>query len=216
MSTCMVTTCTVLDPVLDLGAYACDHCQGDLVRKLGAIETYLEIVGPERQKRGHVRGAPGYASASPADDHVIAMFDPRSTSNGGMYDSEPEAPWDTTVPVVGTIIGWTQILADEGPAEWHLPDTLGGAVLMLRTHVGWMCQQPWIDDAHDELTSVHHQLRAAAGDVPPDPIAMCSDRYCGGPVYWAQHVHDEAACARCGRPYVGIDLARLRTAQEER
>lgn len=219
MTRCGIAACTVLDPVVGEGALVCERCQRALVRQLGEIEDYLHLVSPERLQRGAERGSPGYHSASPAADNVIAMFDPRSKLNGGFDDSAPEDDYenapDHVVPVVSTIVGWAQLVVDELDLD-DLPATLEGAVQLLRGRAGWMCEQGWIGDAADEIGRVHRQLAAAVADLPDKPIAMCIEirrEPCQGAVFWVPG-RDEARCFRCGRPYAGLDLVRLRVAQE--
>jgi hypothetical protein len=190
---CAVTSCTVLDD----------------------IEDYLRVITPERLRRGAERGSPGYHSASPADDTVISMLDRRSTANGGMFDTEPEDEPDDTVPVVGTVVGWAQIVVDELDLD-DLPATLEGAVQLLRGRAGWLCRQGWIGDAADEIGRVHRQLAAAVADLPDKPIAACIEirrEPCQGAVFWVPG-RDEARCSTCRRRYAGLDLVRLRIAQE--
>lgn len=206
MSACVLPTCPELDPVVDTGSFVCDRCERGLVRQLAEVETYLELITPVRLRRPTERSAPGFHSSSPANDSVIAMLDPRSCLSAD----------DPLMPVVGVISGWARIVLDEHPATAP-PSALSDAVTLLRTHAGWLCRQPWIDEAAAELDAVHRQLRAEVGDTPPRPIAQCitvDDTPCGGAVYWVPGAGDDARCSRCKRIYNGLALIRLRVAQE--
>jgi hypothetical protein len=115
--------------------------------------------------------------------------------------------------------GWVQLLVDDHPLHDVELGSLVDAARLLRTHAGWLCGQPWIDEAAAEVDRLHRQLRIAVGDTPPKPIAKCWDltgpHPCEGPVFWTLNEPPEARCHRCQRRYRGLDLVRLQMSNEQ-
>ncbi len=83
----------------------------------------------------------------------------------------------------------------------------------LLIHVEWLAAHDNIPSAFEELAATLHNLRCAAGDVPPPPLFRCpvihpdAEQECGGPVRpepWTFGVR----CAKCGERWDGHERLR--------
>lgn len=116
------------------------------------IPGLYQLLDPRPGVVGAGRRVPGYASRSPANDHVIAMRDPRSVR-------DPRQPLSVTPhSVPGTLTSWCQELADArgtaAPREWAVPVLAA----YLDAHLDWLTRQDWIPDLATELRELHTQL----------------------------------------------------------
>ena len=62
--------------------------------------------------------------------------------------------------------GWCRIIIEERAFHWPDPsDSIGGrlatACNFLRTHLDWICGQPWVDEMDAEVAILHRSLRHA-------------------------------------------------------
>lgn len=195
-------------------AYACPDCQARLVRKLGEIEDYLAIVSPVPGRGAPGPRAKGYESRPPLRLDVVAMLDPRTEINGDGPDDVLDE-----VPNIGEdLAGWWRILQEEryyravagGQGMIVMPDVAAE----LRSNIGWICRQPWVDEFAQDVSRVHGALRQVCGDAPSKALGRCLDAGCGGEVFRrSDNPHDaRLRCGRCGTSYSGLDLVRIRSA----
>jgi hypothetical protein len=105
-----------------------------------------------------VRSVP--RSKSPANDHVLSMMDPRSTTDGRAY-----APPAT----LGT---WVRMLAEDTGIEYTDPSVAGLVAYLLRLHAH-ITSQPWVDEYSRELHELVAALRPVTGEPRPRPIGRC-------------------------------------------
>lgn len=195
---------------LEGAAFACPDCQQRLVRKLGEIEDYLSIVSVVPSRSGDFGPRrPGYESRPPLRLDVVAAFDPRTEING----DGPDDVLDEVPNVMADLDGWARILIEESPDRVDLPRTVW-TVTFLRTNIGWICRQAWVDEFAADASRVHGWLRQACGDAPPRALGRCLDAGCGGEVFRRSDDPQDARlrCGRCGTSYSGLDLVRIRSA----
>lgn len=193
-------------------AYACESCQRGLVRKLGEVEDYLAIVSAVPSRSGDFGPRrPGYGSAPPLRLDVVAMLDPRTEINGAGPDDVVDE-----VPNIGEdLAGWWRVVQEER----HYRIVAGGQgtlptapiVVDLRTSIGWICEQPWVDEFAADITRVHGALRAVCGDAPPRAAGRCLDQACGGAVFRRSDDPRDPRlqCSVCRTTYDGFDLIRV-------
>lgn len=168
------------------------------------------------------RRSSGFGSRAPCDLSVVVLRDPRSVPG------EHDAALPSVLGVLESLAGGQITVAD--------PDPTGGLRVIalcafLRTDLdGWA-------DAHafTELTRLHRQLRAVAGDPAPRPVASCTgwvrdpqtrERVeCGAPLFVPppqpgvesglarpprlDPTRPVMHCRRCDRPYTALQLLRL-------
>lgn len=210
-----ITTCLALDcrtgAAPTLGRHLCPDCTETLRVRLRSCEDYIRILSAAPVRGATSRRKPGYGSVSPARDDVISMMDRRSAITALSPDDEQDPPLN----VVEVLGGWARIVDDECYGGTRRPATLGDALTTLLVSTEWMAAQPWIDECMTDLRNLHNQLRAVCGDSPPRSIASCNATFygptCGGPVF---AVESGARCSSCAAHYDGLDLVRLRMAQE--
>jgi hypothetical protein len=209
---CVIPGCpgrTELEP----DAHACPDCQTRLVRKLAEIEDYLTIVSPVTGRGAPGPRAKGFGSRPPLRLDVVAMLDPRTEING----DGPEDRLDEVPNVGADLLGWLRVLIDEYPGRIGIPGQapgVGWAVVLIRTHIGWIATRPWVDEFAADIGRVHSALRQACGDQPPRSLGSCLDAACGGQVYRrSDDPHDiRLRCDRCRTTYSGLELVKIRSA----
>lgn len=214
MTLCVVGSCRTHADV-EPGAQTCAACRQHLTRQLSEIETYLGIVtavpsrtadfGPHR---------PGFASSPPARLDVIAMLDPRTELNGFGPDDVLDE-----VPNIGEdLAGWWRVV--QGEQDYHLVGGGHGMLVTasvavdLRTSIGWICRQSWVDGFALDIARVHGALARACGDAPAKSFGKCIRAACEGWVYRRSDdpTDGRLRCARCSTTYSGLDLVKLRSA----
>jgi hypothetical protein len=187
----------------------CFHCSNRVLRHLGELEDYLPTLSLLKTRGGDGGGRkPGFGSASPANDTVIHHTDWRTAPSAldGMG-------------AVATVHEWAkQVREDRG---LDCPRTLSvfGELHALRTHHAWIMNQPWVADYAGEVREIHAAVRAAANDPIPRAVGRCiamrRNRECGADVYELPDASGVKCSDReCARVYTGLDLDRLRVAQE--
>lgn len=208
MTLCILPSCRTHEDV-EPGAQTCGACREHLTRQLGEIEQYLTIVtAVPARSGGFGPGRPGFASTPPARLDVIAMLDPRTELNG----FGPDDVLDEVPNVHADLDGWAAVLVDDHvEATWP---NHGGAPVLLRTNIGWICRQAWVDGFAADVGRVHAVLARACGDTPQKALGRCLDQACGGPVFRRSDDPRDGRlqCRACRTTYDGLDLVKIRSA----
>lgn len=205
-------TCVVCPPgkpsKTEGGQLVCFHCSNRILRWLRELEDYLPTLTVTRTATGITdRGKPGFASQSPADDNVLHHTDWRTG-------------WDALdgLGAVATIHSWARAVREDRAFQPPTYISLTSEVEALRTNHQWLICQPFVDEYARELREIHVAVRAAANDPVPRSVGRCitlgSRGECGGKVYERPDL-EAVQCATCHRIYSGLELLRLRVAQEE-
>lgn len=108
------------------------------------------------------RRGPGFGSRSPANDHVIAMKDSRSTR------VDPGDPHS----VPGMLWAWCSELADQRRTQLPTRSVLA-LTAFLDAHLDWLTRQDWIPDLFGELRELHRQLKATAAGESRRAVGAC-------------------------------------------
>lgn len=202
---CVIPTCRTHADT-EPGAMTCKPCRLHLLRQLSEIDTYLDIVSPAPGRSG-VSGPIGgqFGSRPPVRLDVIAMLDPRTELNGpGQDDIVDEVP-----NVYADLQGWSRVVHEEHP------DHPGGhGAWYLRSWIGWICRQPWVDELARDVGRVHRALRQACGDGPGKSHGTCLKAGCGGEVFRRSDDPQDPRlrCERCRVTFDGLDLGKIRRA----
>lgn len=205
-----VLRCVVCPPTAprraDDGQLVCFSCSNRILRQLRELEEYLPTLSLEKRRGASQRGAPGFASASPADDTVVHHTDWRT--NWSALDG---------LGAVATIHQWARAVREDRAYEPPRYVTLATEIEALRANHAWLTCQPFVDEYARELREVHGAVRAVAGDPEPRSVGRCITVHrhgeCGGKVYERPDAGD-VQCSTCHRIYDGTDLVRFRTQQE--
>ena len=191
---------------LPADAYTCTACQRGLVRRLAAIETYLDVLriigAAPLRSGGHGPVSRQYESREPLRLDVLAMLSARTVING----DGPDDRLDEIPNVWADLSGWSAIVREEHPDH-----PAGSGPWYLRAWCGWICQQPWVDEFAESMACLHAALRRACRDDPGKPQGTCLDQACLGDVYRRSDdpTDPRLRCARCRVSYDGLDLARI-------
>ncbi|MCR3719152.1 MULTISPECIES: hypothetical protein [Prauserella salsuginis group] len=200
-------TCPPGNPRQADSGLVCFQCSNRILRQLRELEEYLPTLQLEKRRGGAERGAPGFASTSPADDTTIHHTDWRT--NWSALDG---------LGAVATIHQWARAVREDRAFKPPRHVTLTTEIEALRQNHSWLTCQPFVDEYARELREVHGAVRAAAGDPAPHPVGRCitADQHgdCGGTVY-ERLDFGGVQCASCHRIYAGLDLVRLRVSQTE-
>lgn len=206
-------------------------CHGDsnrILRHLRELEEYLPTLVLLKPAVGITEYTSSqFGSRSPANDAVIAHADSRSDVTA--YDKEEGRYWlacgcyvgdpcehGRDLSALGVVRSWAAIVVEERCVK-PAPSAFLDISLLRRNH-DWIVHQPWVDEYASELRQVHAAVRVLAHDPVPRPVGRCIalDRRgddCGGDVFEL----DDASgvkCSKCNRIYTGLDLDRLRVAQD--
>ncbi|SFO60173.1 hypothetical protein [Amycolatopsis rubida] len=200
-------------------AYSCNDCVNRLIRLLREIVVYGTLVlptmvAPVRGQTG--RMSPGYGSASPARDDVIAALDPRSLpgdvdEHGDAVMRRPDDAGSWVASIPGRLAYLANAIAEERD-ESRPGGTITADADYIRANAWWLGGQEWVDDAVNDLAELHREAQDLAHDKPGKPIAACLTVTCDGQVFWGG-VGKAAQCRDCRRTYDGLDLVRLEAAQ---
>lgn len=183
------------------GYSTCDACS------MGIRDDLAEI--RDRYARLDVRPASGATegssvrsvprSKSPANDHVIGMMDPRSTTTGRAYS--PPA-------TLGT---WVRML-EEDTGQLAEDVSVPGLVRYLLSAHAHITRQPWVDEFAREMSDLVAALRPVTGEPPPRWIGRCptlvAERECGTHLY-APRNGDTIRCRGCSRRWPREEWLRL-------
>jgi hypothetical protein len=177
-------------------------------------------------------GPPAFGPASPGDDHVLVLRDPRSRPEQAGPDDVEHAPRPPLV-VLAALAARVDRRALDGQQQAgpRQPATVHGVAEWLHSAVGWISGQPWVQEAWTDLRGISGALRAAIGDPPPQSVGTCraivddhgnEDRdgrwRCAVPLYMPERPPrapdepiqlPELRCSSCGHRYTGADLVQL-------
>jgi hypothetical protein len=140
----------------------------------------------------------GFGPRSPANDHIIAMRDPRSAR---VRPGDPHS-------VPGVLAGWVARVLVERP---RIPParSVGAMSVMLAEHVDFIVSRPWVVEFHLDVTALARQLRAV--NEPRRGIGRCpntitegdSTRVCGAMLYAPVNGSDVIECwaVQCQRKW---------------
>jgi hypothetical protein len=209
---CVIPSCRTHEDA-EPSAYACPACRQHLTRQLSEVEDYLAIVSAVPSRTGGPRPK-GFASSPPARLDVIAMLDPRTELNG----FGPDDVLDEVPNIAADLHGWVRVAMETiaTPDDLFGYETwlIHGDAVFLRTRIGWICQQPWVDGFAADIARVHGALARACGDTPAKPLGRCLDMACGGQVFRRSDdpTDGRLQCRTCRTTYSGLDLVKLRSA----
>lgn len=185
----------------------CFPCSNRILRHLRELEDYLPTLSLVKTvKSADSRGAPGFGSRSPANDTAIHHTDWRSG-------------WDALdgLGAVATIHSWANAVREDRAFQQPKHINLSTEISALRNNHAWIVCQPFVDEYARELREVYVAVRAAANDPVPQAMGKCINmlrtQVCGGTVYELSDFSG-VKCSSCNRIYTGLDLDRLRVAQE--
>jgi hypothetical protein len=170
------------------------------------LEDYLPRLSLLKAVSGEAGRKPGFGSQSPANDHVIHHTDWRTTPTAldGMGAVATVHSWATNVREDRDLLPPTNI------SVWTELEAL-------RQHHSWIVCQDFVNSYAEELREIHAAVRAAANDPIPHSVGRCisilAHGECRGDVYELPDASG-VRCTSCRRVYTGLDLDRLRMAQE--
>ncbi|MFC5996936.1 hypothetical protein ACFQE5_22250 [Pseudonocardia hispaniensis] len=205
----------------DRGYRTCSPCLDRLRHRLGDIVARYTRLDPTPGATGDSgRRGPGFHSRSPANDHVIAMRDPRSIAvartwlgSDGRLHREHEHPPLSVRGVLDTI-AW-DIAAHRGitgpPDRADVPDL----ARWIDHQLDWITRQPLVTEVDAELRQLQAQLKPVTGDGRRR-IGRCPNtiddgehsRLCDTPLY-APTRGDTIHCGACGREWPRTEWLRL-------
>lgn len=171
----------------------------------------------EGGKRGKISGSPALIRLD-----VMAMLDPRTMPGDGMPGPDGRREYDDGLrDIAGTVCVWAARFTEE---QHHKTDvtTLAAACSHLIAWFGTVTEQPWIDEAYDEIRQCKHLLDAAHGTPKPRMVGHCITvtgetsqdmKICGKPLFAAEGTA-MIRCSECGRTYNGIEIVRLRVVEQ--
>lgn len=196
------------------------------------IAALYARLDPRPGNGGHGRRAPGFGPRSPANDHVIAMGDPRTVQIEDLDPCSAKAILRQWVLWV-----WDERYDDEAlnradyRARRHeLPTDVPGAAAWLDQQLDWLTRRDIITEFHSELRELRRQLRSATGRGGQRPVGHCieilANGECKTPIFMprgaAPRAPDEPittlpelVCPVCDSKYTGRRLILLRIAEEK-
>jgi hypothetical protein len=190
-----------------------------------ALDSRPGVTGPGRR-------SPGFGSRSPANDHIIAMSDPRTVQVEDHDPCSAEALLRQWVLLV-----WDERYDDEAlnrvdyrQRRAALPSRVDSAAMWLDRQLGWLTQQDIVTDFYSELKELRRQLRSAGRDGGQPPVGHCieilEDGECRAEIYMPKGAPPRApdepittlpelCCPECDSRYTGRRLILLRLAEEK-
>ena len=199
------------------------RCKTHIRQLLATIDERAPMLDIRLGKSSDDEGggrAPGFESTPPINLHVRTHQDPASLP----YPVGPDDVARPPLSVDGTFGYWRGIAS---------------RVRVDLSDLDRLVHQPWADDYVADLRRLAGQLLAATGDPPPKPVAKCLRvlglgygelLYCGEPLFMPPNAErrgddepirpDEMPMIRCPNPrcgheYSGVELLRLKLANEE-
>jgi hypothetical protein len=193
------------------------------VRVVASIPVLYRRLSARRAGAGlEPFGPPAFGSASPANDHVLVLRDPRSRWVAfGPDDVEP-APRPPLL-VLAAIAGRLNVTPPR--------QTVVGLSSRLYGSLSALAARSWVTDAWTELRAVSGALRAANGDPPPSSVGTCrvvvddegredprGGWRCAVPLYLPElppramdepFVPPALRCSSCGHRYTGAELVEV-------
>lgn len=190
------------------GQKACFRCSNRILRQLRELEEYLPTLSLYKTVSGGEGRKKGFGSSSPANDTAIHHTDWRTTPSAldGMG-------------AVATIHEWAESVRDERGIDPPERMSVFAELHALRHNHAWIICQAWVADYATELREIHSAVRAAANDPVPRSVGRCiqilKHGECGADVYELPDASGvQCSNQACRRVYTGLDLDRLRIAQE--
>lgn len=90
--------------------------------------------------------------------------------------------------------------------------TVTSETSLLRKHLDWVAQQPWVDEMAGEIHKLHSALRTICGEPKTRKVGTCVNDDgrgpCRGPLM-PSRFSPAVTCARCGDEWDEADLRRL-------
>jgi hypothetical protein len=233
-----------------------DHSLAASIPQLYARLDPTPSVGDPSDRR-----APGFHSVPPLDIDTVVMRDARSVAYpvvdvwydplpSGLGDDHNRPHWEDDTPphaIAKAVEALAEALWDDlippparhaGTAtnltfadDQHGTRRLTAWCRWLHHHLDQLAARDDADDIHATLTELHDQLRSAAGDPKPQPVARCTGWVhdpdgakveCGAGLYLPpprpgvklDPNKPVMRCPRCDRPYSHLMLLRQELAQE--
>ncbi len=167
------------------------------------------------------RGAPGFRSQPPANLHIIAMRDPRSSrtartwiAGDGRIHHEHERPPLSVRSELDTICWDIAEHRDTPGPDPHLD--VDALTRWIDVHLDWVTRHPLVVDVDQQLRQVRAQLRPVTGDPSRRTIGLCPNtvdegtttRVCGTRLYVPHH-GDTIECTACDRAWPRAEWLRL-------
>lgn len=186
----------------------CFHCSNRVLRCLAELEDYLPRLSLLKTVTGEPGRKVGFGSQSPANDTAIHHTDWRTTPSAldGMG-------------AVATVHEWATQVRDNRGLACPTKLTVFVELHALRTNHAWIMAQEWVGDYAAEVREIHAAVRQAANDPIPRAVGKCitirKGGECGADVYELPDASGvKCSDKACRRIYTGLDLDRLRIAQE--
>lgn len=223
------------------------------LERAASIPRLFERLDPTPGSTGlSDRRPPGFASSPPCNLHVVVMRDHRSASSPVVdvwYDPQPAGGDDPDSPhyednappraVEASVAGLVAALTED-TFDPPVDGSLDTHCRWLYAHVDAIVARDDAAEIFADLADLHNQLRPAAGDPAPKPVATCTgwvrDPHtrekveCSAPLYMpppqpgvdvgpARPPKLDPAkplmrCRRCDRPYTALQLLRLEIGAE--
>lgn len=171
-----------------------------------------------------------FGSRPPCDLHVLALRDPRSSTDACGPEDE-KVPTLPVLTILGRIVARVDRTDVDGRLERRPAVTVNGACTWLYARRDWLAARDWVTDVWEALRALQGQLRGAWGDPAMRPVGTCRQLVDddgalseSGPwrCAWPLHLPEQAPramdepvqlpslrCASCGWTYHGPDLVRL-------
>lgn len=198
----------------DDGYQTCSSCYDRIHRLLSplavdddgrpdSVPGLFVLLNPRPGVGGHGRRAPGFGPRSPANDHIVAMMDTRSTR---LDEHDPHS-------VPGVLAAWCREIFEE---RHLIPPvrTVPAMAKFLDNHLDWLTRHEWVEEFHAELRELHNQMRAIGqqrrkiGDCPNTIDEGTQTRQCGSKLF-APLYGDQITCFACGRQWARDEWLRL-------
>jgi hypothetical protein len=208
----------------DRGYRTCAGCADRLRDTLREIALRYRALDPSPGGSGDTggRGAPGFATRSPASDHVIAMLDPRSRPDARTWrgsdkrlhheqERPPLSVWAVLYAIadhVNRARGITNnALACNGVDE---------LTRYIDSHLDWLTRQPDIAVHAELIERLAGQLRPVTGEPARRCVGRCPNtvdeqtttRECRARLFAPLH-GDTITCRACGRSWPRPEWERL-------
>lgn len=175
------------------------------------IRAEAQLLDPTPTQPGtRARSAALARERSPARLDILVHLDHRDGLGLSETLDDMKAA-GTTLPIRPTLRRWEHRIGRGRKLRPH-NRSLAEQLVFLTAHAAWAADQPWAAEMHDQLRTLHAQLRHANGTAPPPPVGRCylptDDATCGGPV-WVDTAAGTANCGRCHATWDGPQLAML-------
>ncbi|CRK59058.1 hypothetical protein [Alloactinosynnema sp. L-07] len=184
------------------GYRTCGDCVDRIRDDLTAIPTlYYKIAalypvpGTSNTSGGGGRGH-RFESKSPANDHVIALTDPR-TSGQGRLGGLHHAP--------SVLAHWAALVREYTTGQRPIAATIDVHALQIIERLDWITRQDWVGELALEVHQTHQQLRDANGERTV-LVGKCPNRIddqgtkCATKLY-APLQGDTIRCTVCHHPW---------------